>query len=87
MAHANSSNAWLLRSVRIPEIRMVEVPDVETAERFRFLGLPTIRVDGRDIEPGADERDQFMLACRVYRPASGFSGEPDERWLRRALAG
>ncbi len=67
------------------EIRMVEVPDVETAERLRFLGSPSVRVDGRDVEPGADDRDQFMLACRVYMLASGVSGQPDERWLRNAL--
>jgi transposase InsO family protein len=42
-----------------PEIRQVEVPDPETAERLRFLGSPTVRVDGNDIEPGADARDQF----------------------------
>ncbi len=69
-----------------PEIRMVEVPDAETALRPRFLGSPTVRVDGHDIEPAADERDGFMLACRVYRTDSGFAGVPDERWLRDRLA-
>ncbi len=70
-----------------PEIRMVEVPDTDAAERLRFLGSPTIRVDGRDVDPGADERDRFTFACRVYRHASGFSGLPDERWLRAPLSG
>jgi hypothetical protein len=68
-----------------PEIGMIEVPDVETAHRQRFLGSPTVRVDGRDIEPGADDREEFTLACRVYRLDSGYSGQPDERWLRDAL--
>lgn len=68
-----------------PEIRVVEVEDVETAERLRFLGSPTIRVDGRDIEPGADERTDFTLSCRIYRVGSETSGRPDERWLRAAL--
>ena len=69
-----------------PEIRMVEVPDAEAALRLRFLGSPTVRVDGHDVEPGADKRDEFMLACRVYRTDSGFAGVPDERWLRDRLA-
>jgi len=69
-----------------PEIRMIEVPDVETAGRQRFLGSPTVRVDGRDIEPGADDREGFTLACRVYKLESGYSGQPDERWLRDALS-
>ena len=69
-----------------PEIRMVEVADLEAAERLRFLGSPTVRVDGRDVEPGAADRDQYMLACRVYRLPTGISGVPDERWIRDALS-
>lgn len=68
-----------------PEIRMVELRDAEGAERLRFLGSPTIRVNGHDVEPGADPRDQFMLACRVYRLESGLAGLPDERWVREAF--
>jgi hypothetical protein len=70
-----------------PEIELVEVGDAETAARLRFLGSPSVRVDGRDIEPGADERDDFVLACRVYRSERGVGGEPDETWIRDALAG
>ena len=69
-----------------PEIRLVEVPDAEAAVRMRFLGSPTIRVAGRDVEPGADERESFVFACRVYRAESGLVGQPDEAWVRRALA-
>lgn len=69
------------------QLRRVEVADVEAAARLRFLGSPSIRVDGRDIEPGADDRRDYVLACRVYRTATGMSGQPDERWQRDALAG
>lgn len=68
------------------EIAYVDVPDPEAAERLRFMGSPTIRVDGRDIEPGADERNEYVLACRIYRTEHGTVGTPDERWLRVALA-
>ena len=57
------------------EIRMVEILDPETAERLRFLGSPTIRVDGRDVEPGVPRLPQRL---DTQRP-------PDERWLRQAL--
>ncbi|MGH2933947.1 MAG: DF family (seleno)protein [Gaiellaceae bacterium] len=63
----------------------VDVPDPETAAAQRFLGSPTIRVNGRDIEPHADERADYVLSCRVYRTEKGFKGQPDERWLRNAL--
>jgi hypothetical protein len=66
-------------------VQRVDVPDLETAETHRFLGSPTIRVNGRDIEPGADERSEFVLSCRVYPTDGAFKGEPDERWLRDAL--
>lgn len=64
----------------------MNVHDPTAAKRLRFLGSPTIRVDGRDIEPGADERIEYVLACRVYRTEHGAAGVPDERWLRDALA-
>lgn len=69
------------------KVRRVDVPDPEAAAAHRFLGSPTIRVNGHDIEPGAGagERDEYVLSCRVYRTQSGLKGEPDERWLRDAL--
>ncbi len=69
------------------ELELVNVHDPETAVRERFLGSPSIRVDGRDIEPGAEARTDYVLACRVYRTDHGTSGQPDESWLREALCG
>ena len=66
-------------------VRRVDVPDADAAEAHRFLGSPTIRVNGRDIEPGVAERDQYVLSCRIYRTEDGFRGQPDEQWLREAL--
>ena len=37
------------------------------------------------MEPGARERDAFVLACRVYRTGLGCTGQPHEEWLRDAL--
>ena len=68
------------------EVLDVAVPDPEAAKRMRFLGSPTVRVDGRDIEPGADERTEYVLACRIYRTEHGVAGVPDEAWLRSAIA-
>lgn len=68
-----------------PELRLVEVADDEAARQLRFLGSPTVRVDGRDVDPDATERDDYARSCRVYRTENGFSGQPDARWLRNAL--
>lgn len=67
------------------EVRRVEVTTSEAAAELRFLGSPTIRVNGRDVEPGADDRDAFVLACRVYRTESGLAGQPSADWVRAAL--
>lgn len=69
------------------ELRLVEVGSEAEVERLRFLGSPSVRVNGRDVEPGADERGSFVLACRIYRTESGVSGQPAEEWIRAALAG
>ncbi len=68
-----------------PDLRLIEVANEDAAQRQRFLGSPTVRVDGRDIEPQAEERRDYGLSCRVYRTERGLAGMPDESWLRDAL--
>ena len=63
--------------------RRVETP--EEAEQVRFLGSPSVRVDGRDIEPGAESRTDFGMTCRLYRSPAGRSGVPPHEWIERAL--
>jgi hypothetical protein len=67
------------------EVRVIEVPDQHAAEQIRFLGSPSIRVDGHDIEPGADRRQEFVHACRLYRGQHSLHGLPEDDWLRQAL--
>lgn len=68
-----------------PSIQLVNVADPDAAITHRFLGSPTVRIDGRDVEPGADKRLEFVLACRVYQTDEGTAGQPDEAWIRAAL--
>ena len=68
-----------------PVIELVEVADPHAAVALRFLGSPTVRVDGLDVEPAAQERRDFALSCRIYRGERGVSEQPDARWLRDAL--
>ena len=64
-------------------LRRVETP--EAAERERFLGSPTVRVNGVDVDPSASERTDFGLTCRIYRSDAGESPLPPEQWIRAAL--
>ena len=69
----------------VANVRLVKVPDRHAAQRMRFLGSPTIRVGGVDVDPQTPEREDFALSCRVFRTESGLSGQPDARWVRDAL--
>jgi hypothetical protein len=61
-----------------------EVRDQGDAERERFVGSPTIRVDGRDVQD--PENEPLGLTCRVYRLRDGrISATPDPEDLREAI--
>ena len=61
-----------------------EISSDDDAERERFVGSPTIRVDGADVEPPGSE--PTGLTCRVYRRADGrISALPDRARVREAL--
>ena len=64
------------------EVRKVEVLTTEDADRLRFLGSPSVRVDGKDIEPSAESRTNYTLSCRLYRD----NGVPPRQHLIDALA-
>jgi len=58
-----------------------EVAPGEEAQ-LRFLGSPTVQVDGIDIEPAARERTDFAMSCRVYDSPEGL---PSEEMLLAAM--
>jgi hypothetical protein len=67
------------------EIDRREVTTHAQAVTERFPGSPTIRVDGRDVDPaGAGERP--ALTCRIYRLPDGRpSPVPTREQLEEAL--
>ena len=66
------------------DIRHVEVLDRNMAEAIGFLGSPTIRIDGIDVEPAARASTGFGLCCRTYT-AGRTAGTPPVDLIRRAL--
>jgi hypothetical protein len=67
------------------DVELVQVEDAEAAVKTRFLGSPTIRIDGEDVEPGADDRTDFGLKCRLFATPDGLRGMPADEWVLRAL--
>jgi hypothetical protein len=77
----------LLKREGIPaSIALVHIQDDDQAQHERFLGSPTIRVNGRDIDPGAAERTDYGLKCRIYQTPGGLTGVPPDEWILEALA-
>lgn len=67
------------------DIELRHIETLDQAERELFLGSPTVRIDGADIEPDAEDRTDFGLKCRLYRSAGNSSGLPPEQVLRAAI--
>jgi hypothetical protein len=66
-------------------VELHEIESDEQAERERFPGSPTIRIDGEDVVPPG-EGDVVGLSCRVYRLADGRpSPTPDPDVVRAAV--
>jgi hypothetical protein len=68
------------------EVAVREVRTQEEAEQLAFPGSPTIRVDGRDVDPdGAQARP--ALNCRIYHlPDGRVSPVPTREQLEAALS-
>ena len=65
-------------------LKLVAVNNDEEAQRLRFPGSPTIRVDGQDLFP-VPQRASYALGCRTYATPEGLKGFPTAEMLREAL--
>ena len=74
-----------LAQVAGAQVVLRAVETLEAAQAEEFLGSPTIRVDGRDVDPTAAGRTDFGLKCRLYRDGTGHSPVPPETWIQAAL--
>ncbi len=75
-----------LQSDGLPkEIREVEVRTQAEAEALGFLGSPTVRIDGLDIEREARNLTNYGMSCRTYLEGRVRSGLPSPDLIRRAL--
>src|SRR5262245_7380885 len=65
------------------KIKHVQVSDAAAA--LRFLGSPTILINGIDIEPAARSGGAAGMCCRTYRGRSGPEGVPSVGLIREAI--
>lgn len=72
-------------SGRHDEVQLRLINDDADAQSERFFGAPSVRVDGRDVDPAALDRTDYGVSCRVYAPVSGSTGTPPDEWVLSAL--
>ena len=68
-------------------VELTRVGSQEAAERERFLGSPTLRINGEDVDPSAAGRTDYALKCRLYAGPDGLSGNVPETFIRAAFGG
>src|SRR5262245_53209215 len=67
------------------EILQIEVFDPDQAAALCFPGSPTIRVDGKDVEPSVSQSCAPSLTCRTYLVDGRRQGVPEREWIRDAV--
>lgn len=65
-------------------IERIFIKDDNDAVRHRFIGSPTIRINGNDIEENLGDRT-YAKACRVYVERGRMSGLPTHEMIKKAL--
>lgn len=71
----------------IAPVTLVRIDSHDDARARRFLGSPTLRVNGHDVDPasGGDVEDAYALQCRLYSTPTGIAGAPPDQWILDAL--
>lgn len=67
------------------EVKHVQVLDAATATAMRFLGSPSVRINGVDVEPSARSGSGSGLCCRTYRGGGSPEGAPSIALIRDAI--
>lgn len=74
-----------LREVSLPyRIEKILVASEDDAQRLHFVGSPSIRVNGIDVEPNASD-SEFSLCPRLYTTRDGFRGHPSAELILAAI--
>ncbi len=66
-------------------VEMILVTTEETAVSQNFLGSPSIRIYGEDLEYFPNEEREYGLKCRVYQADGKTQGFPSEKLIRDAI--
>jgi hypothetical protein len=66
------------------KIEVIEIKSEEDAKKYKFLGSPSIQINGLDIEK-QKHKSPPVFGCRVYKTKNGYSGVPSKEMILKAL--
>ena len=66
-------------------IEMILVTNEETAVSQKFLGSPSIRICGEDLEASSGSEAEYGFKCRVYQVDGKPRGFPSEKLIREGI--
>jgi mercuric ion transport protein len=67
------------------EVERVSVTTPEQAQAIAFLGSPTVRINGFDVEYEARTQNSYGFGCRTYLDGSLRSGLPSRQMIQGAI--
>jgi len=67
------------------EVETIRVESPEEAVKYRFLGSPSIWINGRDLEIVVDESTEYSMRCRRYATADSLQGFPSKELIKTFL--
>ena len=67
------------------EVLEVHVSDASVAQNVGFLGSPSVRVNGLDVEAQARTAHEYGMMCRTYVVNGRREGLPSREMLRQAI--
>ena len=67
------------------EIEKIDITDEQMAIDLRFLGSPSIRINGIDVDPVARDSTSFSRKCRIYQTDEGIRGWPSKKMVTETI--
>ena len=68
------------------DFEMINIETDEMAQEYNFIGSPTIRINGEDIDPRArDAKVTGYKGCRIYQTEEGLKGTPTVEMIKKTI--
>ena len=67
------------------EIDIINIENPKDVTKHRFLGSPSIRINGKDLEVTEDESTEYSMRCRRYKNGDVMEGFPSKELISTNL--